>query len=69
MVNGCGSGSLDTVASEVGVRWVHKGEEESGSAWSIICPTATLSTINPSWLTVGLNPGFCTQNMSADHLS
>lgn len=63
------SKSLDTVASEMGVREVHNLEVESGSAWSEICPSATLSTTNPSWLTVGFNPGLCTENMSADYQS
>jgi len=46
--------------------------QQGGGKWeclSVICPTATLSTTNPSWLSVGLNPGLSTDSMSADHLN
>jgi hypothetical protein len=42
---------------------------ENRSTWGKACPSATLSTTNPTWTDLGLNPGLRGERLATNRLS
>jgi hypothetical protein len=42
---------------------------ENWRTWRKTCPSATLSTTNPTWIDTGMNPGLRTERTVTNHLS
>ena len=43
--------------------------QENEHTWRRVCPHATFSTTNPTWIGLGLNPGLHSERLVTNHLS
>jgi hypothetical protein len=52
--------------------WSNNGMTVTGEkhrTWRKTCPSATLSTKNPTWTALGMNPGLRSEKPTINHLS
>jgi hypothetical protein len=54
---------------EHGGKWWNDIDRENGRTRRKPCPSATLSTTNPTWTDPGMNPGLHGENLVTNHLS